>query len=190
MDRKKMIMIGLAAVFAVSVIYRITHPYKQGTVDQLTYTGNPKVRVKRKISTSGATQTSGQFGVRVDLLSQPPRQSHKVVSNIFHSRRSMPKASAMAKRTEQPATTSNAAIAVVEDPQAQIKRQLGDFKSFGFHSNRDGKSIFLKRGKHVFVVRKGDRIDGRYRIEAVTEKTMTLRSNSIDEPIILQLSEL
>ena len=51
------------------------------------------------------------------------------------------------------------------------------------------KTLFLERGKDIFIIKEGDRIDDKYLIKEITETMLTLRAEEIDEDIHLDISQ-
>ena len=93
--------------------------------------------------------------------------------------------------------------------QEYLNRQLyseaiGEFKmSISYHpANRKANGLmekalnakksvqYYRRGKEVLVVRKGDRIDGKYTVEDITDQTVTLKARQLDEPLYIVVGEL
>jgi hypothetical protein len=72
----------------------------------------------------------------------------------------------------------------------QVEQELNDFKSFGYLESSKGITLFLERGKQILVVRKGDRIDGKYIVKDITSKELTLTAMAINEDIHIDISQL
>ena len=61
----------------------------------------------------------------------------------------------------------------------------------GRMEDNDGERIlFLERGKQILVIRKGDRIYGKYIVKEITQKELTLTALNINEDIHIDLSGL
>ena len=64
------------------------------------------------------------------------------------------------------------------------------FKTFGSFQHGQASYLFLERGKQVLVVTRGDRIDGKYEILEVTEKSVTISAPNLEEPLTIDFDEL
>ncbi|MBW1694828.1 MAG: hypothetical protein JRJ41_11920 [Deltaproteobacteria bacterium] len=192
MDRKKIILAVLAAIFCISLVYRIMHPFKQESIAELTYVGKRVVvkSIKRISDLPGEKASNAGTKVLIDLFLSPPKHKSKVIRNVFET--------TTVKKTTQPKGTAkkneqqNAALAMPkkENPIASAKQDLSRFNVFGMFESKDEKIVFLERGKEVLVVRKGDRIDGKYTVEDITDQTITLKARQLNEPLYIVVGEL
>lgn len=190
-DRKKIILIIALCIFAASLIYRITHPYRQERVAELTYTGQ-RLQIPKKDQAQQVKVSSHKEDlVRLDLFFNPPVRSRKVSKNIFSDQKMIPKVSEDTAMTEPIEEIAEDNTPVVTDKRAQVENDLSQFKSFGYMEDNDGERIlFLERGKQILVIRKGDRIYGKYIVKEITQKELTLTALNINEDIHIDLSGL
>jgi Tfp pilus assembly protein PilP len=192
MDRKKIIMVVLVIIFLISLVYRIMHPFRQESVTELTYVGDRVVVKAIKGDSSLSEQNASEEGakVRIDLFLSPPRHKGKVIRNVFEA--------TTVQKTTQPAGTAKkepqqkAALEIPkkENPLASAKQDLSRFNVFGMFERGDEKIVFLERGKEVLVVRKGDRIDGKYMVESITDQKIMLTAKQLSEPVYIMVGEL
>ena len=192
MDRKKIILVVLVAIFCISLIYRIMHPFMQESVAELTYVGKRVVvkSIKRTSDHPGEKASNAGTKVLLDLFLSPPKHKGKVIRNVFEA--TMAKKSMQPKGTAKKNEQQNAALTVPkeENPIASAKQDISRFNVFGMFESKDEKVVFLERGKEVLVVRKGDRIDGKYTVEDITDQTVTLKARQLDEPLYIVVGEL
>ena len=190
-DRKKIILIIALCIFAASLIYRITHPYRQERVAELTYTGQ-RLQIPEKDQAQQVKVSSHKEDlVRLDLFLNPPVRSRKVSKNIFSDQKMIPKVSEDTAMTEPIEEIAEDNTPVVTDKRAQVENDLSQFKSFGYMEDNDGERIlFLEKGKQILVIRKGDRIYGKYIVKEITQKELTLTALNINEDIHIDLSGL
>ena len=192
MDRKKIILVVLVVIFIISLVYRIMHPFKQERVAELTYAA-------KRVVVKSIKGPSNRFGekklhtgpvVLLDLFLNPPKHKGKVIRNVFEAQAAQKtvQPTDVAKRNEQ----EKAALAMSkkESPLESAQKNLSRFKAFGMYESGDEKIVFLERGKEVLVIRKGDWIDGRYRVEKITDQKITLKARQIDEPMFIDVGEL
>ena len=194
MENKKKLLTVLLFVLAVVVAYRLMNPFRQERVAQLTYTGK-KVGDKHKESKESPPSSPGakirDSGFILNLLENPPRHSGRVRNPAFWGRDDKP-----ARVQAPPPKTASAPVAKTPsappppDPVLQVKQELSQFRIFGSFRSRGELALFMERGREILVVRKGDRIDGKYRVEEITPHTLTIRAENIDEAIYIDLGEL
>ena len=195
MDRNKKILICLLVVFLVALVYRINHPFKQQTVDALTYqgkrAGNSHV-VTMKIS-APPVRLKGEmpFSVMMDCLLTPPRHDGAISKDLFFFR---PKIETPVQIVpdepelppEEPATEPVRPI----DPMEKVNAALRRFKVIGSYESRGERAVFLQRGRETLVVKEGDLIDGKYRVVAISDQSMALLAEKIGEVVNIDLSGL
>jgi hypothetical protein len=190
MDRKKIILFALGAIFFISLYYRVLHPFKQERVADLTYMGNRAHVVSLK---HPSASPSAETKVMLDLFLNPPRNKGKVIKNIFQAtktRKSRKQAETVQRIEQKEAKETVSAISEKEAYEASVKRGLASLIAFGMYESRDEKIIFLERGKEVLLVRKGDRIDGKYLVEKITDQRVILKAEQINEPVYIDISGL
>jgi hypothetical protein len=178
MNQKQKILIGLLVTLAIALAYRLTNPFEQETVDRLTYTRATKVAVTR--NTDAAPH---QAEVRLDLLRLPPQKTVSVQRDPFRPP-SVPKPAGEDKPASQ-----------AQKPQPKSDREkiiehFQRFKTFGSYRHGDTIYLFLQRDKQVLVVSRGDRIDGRYDITDVAEKSATISAKGLSTPLKIDFDEL
>ena len=71
----------------------------------------------------------------------------------------------------------------------KIKEHFQQFKAFGSYQHGKKIYLFLERGKQVLVVSRGDRIDGKYEITEVTEKSATISAVGLSTPLKMDFDE-
>jgi len=178
MPRKQKILLGLLVVLALALVYRLTSPYEQETVERLTYARATRVAPPK--SAGGAADV-----VRLNLLQVPPRSKVDVQRDLFR-----PPPAAAASST--PATKPQAPVPPPppKTERQKIQEHFQGFKTFG--SYRHGKDVylFLERGKQVLIVTRGDRIDGKYEITDLNEKSITITAKGLSQPLQIDFEEL
>ncbi|MBN1848459.1 MAG: hypothetical protein JW932_07730 [Deltaproteobacteria bacterium] len=189
--QKKIILIILLCIFAFSLAYRLTHPFKQERVESLTYQGNARsVTGKERPPKDVEAPLTGGY-VRMDLLNNHLKYSREVQRNIFFS---IPQSNVSPNGVEQrgalqPVKTEQT-IPLEVARRLQVQQELNDFKSFGYLESDEGITLFLERGKQILVVRKGDRIDGKYVIKDITQDELTITAMTINEDVHIDISQL
>lgn len=180
MNRNKKILFGLIAVLALAVAYRLANPFQQETVDRLTYAPARSVASDAK-----ETDFQNQGKVRLDLLRSPPTAEVAVRRDLFQPAADAQPSAANNRQPRQPAPPPQP-----KNPEQKIREHFQRFKTFG--SFRHGKDtyLFLERGKQVLVVTQGDRIDGKYEVLEVAEKSVTISAPDAETPLTIDFDEL
>lgn len=178
MNRKQKILLGLLAILALALAYRLTNPFEQATVDRLTYSRATKV-----IPVKSAAESREE--VRLDLLQSPPRFDVVVQRDLFR-----PPAAAIpaAKNVDQPQASEPKPPPKTEGQK--IQEHFQDFKTFGSYRHGNEIYLFLERGKQVLIVTRGDRIDGKYEITDLAEKSITITTQGLSAPLKIDFDEL
>ncbi len=182
MDKRKKILLVLLVVFLIILIFRIMNPYTQKRVSKLTNTGKRKQAALKTVYTSGKEEPVEISSVMLNLLSNPPRHSGTMHKNIFFKENH--NMDTVFKPIE-----SDAVLASVKDPARQIKEELSQLRVFGFYKEEKELALFFEKGNNIMIVRKGDRIDGKYFVENITKDSIFLRAENIDEAIHIDLEK-
>jgi len=186
-DRKKLVLLGLLGLLALSVVYRVMNPYRQETVDRLTHTGKSRSPVHRqKIEPVSQPAAKGDGLVLTALLQAPLSHDGQAGRNIFSFQ---PLKKMGIPKQDPPKTKTQKKTAVAKSPTNSASRahsRLKKLKIFGVFT-RDGKTtLFLERGKEVLTIREGDRIDGKYRVTRLTADSLTLKGGGLERPFVLE----
>lgn len=187
MDRKKIILASLLIIFAIFFVYRLTHPFKQEKLDQLTYTNEDRRRkVTVKIDTLPETNYKpSNFHTIFSKFLNPPALSGDVVKNPFYQKKELPE---IEKKNDMEEIDKEEP-AGMKDPLVQVNKELSQFKVLGSFESEGEKAIFLGRGREMMVVRVGDRIDGKYLIQNISDASVTLKAENINETVHIDMSE-
>ena len=189
MDKKQKILIVLAALFIISLVYRIMNPYKQETVGRLTYTsGKPAVTGKKIHKESVKSLDSDLL---LDPLRNPKHQQASVFRNIFEKTTSRDAISSIPAKPISSRQTKEEmnATAKQEQEKNDMNQGLDQFSVFGSCESNGRKYIFLERSKDIFIVRNGDIIDGQYRIENISDTALTIRSEKQGQSVTIDISD-
>lgn len=189
LKRKEIILAVLLCALAASVVYRITHPFRQKTVARLTYTGR-SISERQTGSDSAAESGKQDMGgsILLGLAANPPKHSGEVVRNIFEL--SQPEEPMPEEPMPMPEPAVNEEVFKgASDPLVSMKNEMGQYTVFGVFEGAGEKAVFLERGKDVLTVRQGDYIDGKFVVEEINREKMVMRSGDVDFRITLDLSD-
>jgi hypothetical protein len=188
MKKKRLILAILLVIFIASLAYRIRHPYQQQKVSRLVFSGSRKRVVVKKNTRKGEEQLLKSPEVMLGLFSKSSHHHGEVIHNPFFepsTDTSSEKKSTIvpvqhAEKTPEPAG---------EDPRARVQRDLSSFRVFGSCQGEGKNMLFLERGKDVFIVQPGDKIDGKYLIKSISGNSLDLWAAEIQQDIHIDLSD-
>lgn len=189
--KKQKILTVLLLILAASIGYRVTHPFKQQRVEELTFKGDKNIRRIVKTPNTKSDSPAGTPDiVMLNLLENPPRHSGKITHNIF-----FPKLSVHENDTAAPKPSNE--IKPLQNNQGggidtlqKHAPELSGCNVFGMYETENDKVVFIERGKDILALREGDIIDGKFLVEQINEQGLRLTSTQSDKPIIINMDEL
>ena len=190
-NRKKIILIVLIFVFAGSLAYRITHPYRQKRIGTIVNADGSRQTTSVKVSPQGMEKFSSNRYVKLDLLDKPFIYSENVLKNIFFQGSKVTDIDKpIDQQTDIVADKEEKPISIEATNRLQVEQELTHFKSFGYLEDDNEITLFLEKGKRILVIRKGDRINGRYIVKNITKNELTLTAIDINEDVHIDISQL
>ncbi|MEZ4524764.1 MAG: hypothetical protein R2941_02440 [Desulfobacterales bacterium] len=76
-----------------------------------------------------------------------------------------------------------------ELPEEEIYRDMDGLQVAGIYMSGADLAVFLQREKQIMVIRRGDRIDGKYLVEKLTSEALTLRSGKNEKTVVIDLKQ-
>lgn len=193
MNRQKLILAALLALFACSLIYSFVKMPRQKRVEKLKY---QQGMVAESVRT-GQAASDAAARVRLDLLDQAGSRAHLSGRNIFggglsgevkKTRIPLPPPPPPPQKAEPPVAVAPPPQPAVIEP-TPLQRDMATFTFLGFLKKESRKTIFLSNGKEIFLVKKGDRIAGKYDVTALTDDVLTISSFQDGGEILIPLVE-
>jgi len=189
MDRRKLILVLVLVIFAGAAGYGYLHQPPRRTVEKLKYTTGMRADVSR--TASGAQDDKR---LRLDLLDRDLPRFSGFKRNIFR-----PIFSGDMKPSVMPRNPVKPQLPVplpppppppVEPTPAQrAMEDVGRFTFLGFLQKENSKTIFLSRDNEIFLVKKGDKLAGRYDVASITDEALTINLAATGEQIVIPLME-
>ena len=162
------------------------HPFRQETVP-LKYTGK-NINMKKESSSflPGASDQIQGLYLFLNLLSAPPEHSYKVYRNPFYKPYITPPSQ------KPPLKLSTDSLNIVKEKlfAEKIREDFSRFRIFGFYNKKDNISLFLKRGNQIFIINRGDIINGKYKVENISRESITLKAEHINDLVHIDLKNL
>jgi hypothetical protein len=195
MNRQRLILATLLALFGASLLYSYWRMPRQKTVDKLKY--QPGMSATRPDTKPGKVNDTER--VRLDLLDRAPGFASTGGKNIFQNLfpdevkkvpipLPPPPPPPEKKPVPPPPVQAQAPAPVVIEP-TPAQRLLASFTFLGFMKKDSMKTIFLTNGKEIFVVKKGDKIATKYAVTSLTDEVLTITSLEDSEEIVIPLIE-
>ena len=176
MDNKHKILLVLSTFFVILVVFRIMKPYKQQTVETLTYTTSMTQINKKQIPITSNHQADPEGFVMLDILKHPPPHSGTVYKNFFFDE--------PVKNTTTPVrrqTNKKPSLISKKSPLEQVKEELAGLKLFGIYEAEGKTSLFIEIDNQILVVNKGDQIKGQYIVKEITRDSISLSAKHIKD---------
>jgi len=190
MNRRKLVLAILLAIFAVAVVTSFLRQPSQKTVAKLKYTTGMTANISR------TGQVRDETRLHLDLLDKELPHFSGTQRNIFR-----PIFSAENKSSLGPRKMAKLALPVPPPPRpplpppvapspAQLAMEdVSRFTFLGFLQKENRKTIFLSRDNEIILVKKGDTIAGKYQVTSITDEAMTISLRANGEQIIIPLME-
>jgi hypothetical protein len=191
--KRQKILVVLLAALAVSVVYRITHPFKQKRVETLTFVAGKNI--KNMTGDKDIGYQGKPTNIMLTLMENYPHHSGRVVKNIFSDKPTVHKGGDKRDSGIKPSgkkpdvMPNNIKDSGIISPE-QTGSGFSSFKVFGMYETEQDKVIFLERGKDILALREGDIIDGKLKVQKITSKMVTIKSEDSDKPFFIDMNGL
>lgn len=191
MNRQKLLLAILLILFALAVLSifwrtpsqkRVaTLKYQKGSVAERMRTQASALGDDKKVHLELLDKGKGRFaGFRRNIFRPIFREEGKP-SAFIPERPSLPVAPPQISRPAPP-------LLPPEPQPTPLQRDMAQFTFLGFLKKEGVKTIFLSKDNEIFLVKKGDRIAGKYTASVITEEALTIRVEDGGE-IIMPLVE-
>jgi hypothetical protein len=188
-NNKTRILALLIFLLAVSVIYRVTHPYKQPKIDTLTYSGGETERADKKAGRKDPGASSVEESLlKLGMFLNPPEHSSAQIRDLFTEKAGMNNSGALSGETITDQESGDNTPAAGNE--SGVEDDLSSFRSFGYMERGGERILFIEKGKQIILVRKGDRIEGKYLVKEITKNELTLTVIPGNESVHIDLSGL
>jgi Tfp pilus assembly protein PilP len=187
-NKRNIILAVSVCLFAVALLYRMTHVYKQPKVAALTYTGEKIKSRENKTGQKDLANSTEEPLINLDRFSNPQSHSKEAKKNIFSGQAVVEEQKKpLSESASEQKSGTEASPASVEN---QIEDDLSTFKSFGYIERGGERILFIEKGKQIMLVRKGDRIEGKYIVRDISKNELTLTVIANNETVHIDLSQL
>ena len=190
MNRQRLLLTTLLALLSCSLVYAFLRMPRQKTVEKLTYLPGMTAQAS-KVSQNKSADT---VKLRLDLLESKQARSFSGGKNIFYGAfAEAPKKTIIPLPLPPPPPLKIQPPPPVPPPAiaepSPLQREMAKFTFLGFLKKENRKTIFLSNGKEIFLVKKGDKIAGKYDVTSLTDETLTISSIKDGGEILIPLVE-
>jgi hypothetical protein len=194
MNRQRLILFILVLLFGVAALWSYSAMPRPKTVGTLTF--KPGQQAKPAVAGPDKTVRYNDDGTRlkIALLETEPAVFKGYRRNIFRpvfvDEMKIVKQQAVAINplSPPPKVTAAAPVAppVIIQPESA---QLARFTFLGFLKKGSVKTIFLTKDKDILLVKKGDKVAGRYEATEISDQALTLTVTDTGDEIVIPLIE-
>lgn len=196
MNRQKALLLIVLGIFACSLVYSFIRMPRQKSIEKLTYVSGMKTSTVKSVEDNGSDSTK----LRLDLLEKGSTAGVSSRKNIFRAlfldepnkKLVFPLPSPPPPPTEKILLPERVVEAppqpIVAEPTV-LQREMAKFTFLGFLKKDNRKTIFLSSDKEIFLVKKGDKIAGKYDVTSLTDENLTISSIQDGGEIIIPLVE-
>ncbi len=168
MNRQRLVLGILLFLLLLALVSAWRRMPLQRRVAQLTY------RPGAGMVMPAEKQRDNAGGQRLELP-QETAQQFPVQRDIFAAARAVAAGKGRAALTQHPAA-SIAVAAVPPSPQELARRQLASFRVIGSYNAKTTQLLFLASGEDILTVSVGYPLIPGYRVSAITDEMLILRS--------------
>lgn len=190
MNRQRLILFVLVITFGIAAFWSYSAMPRPKTVSTLTY--KPGQQAKPAIAPTNKPVHDADDGTRlkISLLDQEPSGFKGYRRNIFRSvfvdELKVVKRQAVAIKPPPPPVPVAPAAPVITQP---VAAPLARFTFLGFLRKGSVKTIFLAKENDILLVKKGDKIAGRYEVTEISDQALTLAVTDTGGEIVIPLIE-
>lgn len=197
MNRQRLILFILSILFVVSVFWSYTSMPRPKTTSTLKYTQGQQVKPGALSAKSASGTVADSRILKLDLLEQRRATFKGYRRNIFKPvfvdelKIMKQKASAIRPLPSLPVQPVITVPVVPAQPVVAmpVSAPLAHFTFLGFLKKDAQRTIFLAKDKDILLVRKGDKIAGRYEASSITDQALTLLVAETGDEIVIPLIE-
>ncbi|HEX2770070.1 MAG TPA: hypothetical protein VHN12_12400 [Geobacteraceae bacterium] len=188
MNRQKMVLALLLVILAISLAYSLLRRPQQRTLDKMKYTPGLKADPAR---IPGRSQDGKKL--RLDLLDRElPRFSgfrRNIFRPFFSDEMHLPPVAARPVLPVTPPPPAPTPQPVVKSPAQIAMEEVGRFSFLGYLQKGNLRTIFLSKENEIILVRKGDKIAGKYEVAAISDEVLTINLLQGGEQIVIPLQQ-
>jgi hypothetical protein len=189
MNRQRLILFILVILFGIAVFWSYRAVPRPKTVSTLTF--KPGQQVKSTVAATDKQARNADDGsrVKISLLEKEPATfkgyRRNLFKPVFADEVKIVKQQPIAIKTPPKQITPPVVPAVIQPVTVPLAR----FTYPGFLKKGTVKTIFLAKDNDIVLVKKGDKIAGRYEATDISDQALTLKVADTGAVIVIPLIE-
>ena len=190
MNRQRLILFLLVIAFGIAALWSYSAMPRPKTVSTLPY--KPGQQAKPAIAPTNKPVHYADDGTRlnINLLEKEPSGFKGYRRNIFRpifvDELKVVKRQAVAIKPPPPKVIAAPVQPVITQP---VTAPLARFTFLGFLKKGSVKTIFLAKENDILLVKKGDKVAGRYEVTEISDQALTLAVTDTGGTIVIPLIE-
>jgi hypothetical protein len=192
MNRKRLILFVLVILFCVASFWSYSAIPRLKTVSTLTYKPGQQAKPSNVAADKTAPVADDGTRLKISLLDTEPSgfkgYRRNIFKPVFVDEFSIVKRAAVAIKVPPPIPkmpTAPVEQVIVQPETAPLAR----FTFLGFLKKGAVKTIFLSKEKDILLVKKGDKVAGRYEATDISDQALTLTVTDTGDEIVIPLIE-
>ncbi len=190
MNRQRLMLFVLVIIFAIAALWSYSAMPRPKTVSELTY--KPGQQAKPTAAAAEKSTRVADDGTRLKISQLDAETSgfkgyrRNIFKPVFVDELKIVKQQAAAIKPPPPRVPVPPVEQVIIQPEAA---QLARFTFLGFLKRGSVKTIFLAKDKDILLVKKGDKVAGRYEATDISDQALTLTVTDTGDEIVIPLLE-
>jgi hypothetical protein len=192
MNRQRLILFVLVIALGVASIWSYSAMPRLKTVSSLTYKPGQMAKPGAPAPNRAAREIVADDGtlLKIKLLEAEPASftgyRRNIFKPVFADELKMTKQKAVAIKPPPPKAPEAPVVPIAAPP---VTAPLARFTFLGFMKKGSVKTIFLSQDKEILLVKKGDKVAGRYEATDISEQALTLTVTDTGDEIVIPLVE-
>ena len=190
MNRQRLILFILVILFGIAIVWSYNATPRQKTVSKLTYKPGQQEKTMMAATEKSVRNVDDGTRLKIELLDKEQSEfkgyRRDIFKPVFIDEMKVVKKAVVIK--PQPPKVP----VLVEPPvmQKPVAPPLAQFTVIGFLKRGAVRTIFLtKDNKDILLVKKGDKITGRYEATDISDQALTITVADTGEKIVIPLKE-
>jgi len=195
MNRRHLILFILIIIFVIAALWSYSAVPRPKTVSRLTYAPGQSAKPATLSTKASPREAFDGHTLNIPLLERDQVDFKGYRRNIFRpvfvdEQKLLKQKAAAFKPQQLPPVQPQRAATAAPQPQPQPDAAaLARFTFLGFLKKDAQQIIFLGKDNEVILVKKGDKVSGRYEATAITDQALTLLATDTGAEIVIPLIE-
>jgi hypothetical protein len=188
MNRQKMFLALLLVAFAIAVAYSFMGRPRQKSVAKLKYAPGMRVDAYRTIN-----KDRDDTKLRLELLDRDmPRFAgfrRNIFRPVFSNEMKLAAVPLKPLKPAPPAPPPPPPPPVEKTPAQIAMEEVGQFAFLGYLQKENRRTVFLTKNNEIVLVKKGDKIVGKYEVADISENMMRIALTPGGEQVDIPLQQ-